>query len=97
MSKRGRVSAVMLQRAFLYRPPSCAISQESDSASERRDSRCAMLAPDSGAANDEGREPRGLIGRRTAGPKRGRGAPVRATRHRSFWPNYDVDHHVADE
>src|SRR3981189_25505 len=61
MSKRGRFSAVMSQRAFLYRPPACAIRQESDSASERRDSRCARLAPDSGAANDDASNLFGLL------------------------------------
>jgi hypothetical protein len=87
----------MPQRAFLYRPPACAIRQESDSATEFRDSRCATIAPDSGAANDESGQPRRLIGRRSARLNRDGRAPVRAARERSFGTNDDIGHHVADD
>src|ERR1700690_3436922 len=97
MSKRGSFSAVMPQRAFLHRPPACAIRQESGSATEFRDSRCARLAPDNGGANDESREPRALIGCGTAGLNRNRGALVRATRQRPLGTNDDIGHDVAND
>ena len=45
----------------------------------------------------EGGEPRRLIGRRAAGLKRDRRAPVRAPRERPLGPHDDIGHHVADD
>ena len=101
----GEEAALAIRIDQRHQSPSLAarIADKMRRDADRFESRCFAVDVGGGDAGDEvdlhaeRGEPCRLIGRRPAGLKRDRRAPVRAARERSLGAHDDVRHHIADD